>query len=166
MSFFLFRNALTAAYGQREAHALALMAFSEVLGASQTDIYADKIKQISAEEHARLENILARQLRNEPIQYIIGHTEFCGLRFRVDENVLIPRPETEELVAWVAEEQSGRPIRLLDGGTGSGCIAVSLAHLLPEAEVEAWDISPEALAVARGNAEACGAKVLFWKHTC
>ncbi len=100
-------------------------------------------------------------LRHEPIHYNVGHTEFCGLRFRVDENVLIPRPETEELVAWVAKEQKSRPIRLLDGGTGSGCIAVSLAHLLPEAEVEAWDISPEALSVARRNAELNNAKVVF-----
>ncbi len=156
-----FRSQLSVAYPPREANALALLVFEEVLGATRTDIYADKIKQISEEESRQLDNITARLLQHEPVQYVLSTAFFCGHRFAVNGSVLIPRPETEELVALVAEEQKGRSIRLLDGGTGSGCIAVSLALALPEAEVEAWDISTEALEVARRNAQANQARVNF-----
>ncbi len=156
-----FRNKLSCVYPPREANALALLVFEEVFGVTRTDVYADKIKQISEEESRRLDNIAARLLCHEPVQYVLGSTLFCGHRFAVNSSVLIPRPETEDLVALVTEEQKGRSIRLLDGGTGSGCIAVSLALALPDAEVEAWDISPEALAVAQKNAQANQAQVDF-----
>jgi release factor glutamine methyltransferase len=108
-----------------------------------------------------LEDILARLKKSEPLQYVLGWTEFYGIPFVVDSRVLIPRPETEELVDWIAGDNDSGQIRLLDIGTGSGCIAVSLAKLLPQALVEAWDVSPDALAVACHNAKENGVYVLF-----
>lgn len=99
----------------------------------------------------------------KPIQYILGETEFFSNRFFVDENVLIPRPETEELVDWVLQTYPDKtlPLHILDIGTGSGCIAVSLAKALPEAQVTAIDISPKAIAVAQRNAKRNGTKIEF-----
>jgi release factor glutamine methyltransferase len=97
-----------------------------------------------------------------PVQYVLGRTTFCGHSFRCDERALIPRPETEELVQWVLEEASGTDgLQILDVGTGTGCIAISLALALPTAQVTALDISPGALALARSNAERLGARVQF-----
>ena len=90
----------------------------------------------------------------EPIQYILGTTSFFGLDFKVDPNVLIPRPETEELVAWILKQaDSNQPLKILDIGTGSGCIAVSLAKHLANADVYALDVSPAALEMAQYNAQ-------------
>ena len=100
-------------------------------------------------------NAVLEQLKNEiPVQYILGKTHFCGLEFEVNDSVLIPRPETEELVEWIVQsvEFDGRK-KILDIGTGSGCIAISLAHKLPDATVSAMDVSNEALAIAAKNAE-------------
>ena len=108
--------------------------------------------------------LLERRLRYEPMQYILGEQEFYGLRFRVNPFVLIPRPETEHLVeAVLARMPTRRPVRIADVGTGSGAIAVSLAHSLPLAQIDALDLSHEALAVAQGNAQAhgVGARVRF-----
>lgn len=97
-----------------------------------------------------------------PVQYVLGETEFCGLNFVVGESVLIPRPETEELVAWIAEETKPDAL-ILDIGTGSGCIAVSLKKFLPGSEVYACDISTEALNVARLNADKNNQQVIFFE---
>lgn len=107
--------------------------------------------------------VLRRLSEGCPVQYVVGHTEFCDLRFAVREGVLVPRPETEELVRLIADEwgAKGSRVRLMDVGTGSGAIAVSLARLIEGAEVTAVDVSPEALAVARENAAANGADVRF-----
>ena len=106
--------------------------------------------------------MIRRLQKNEPIQYIIGIENFGGLTFEVNPNVLIPRPETQELVAWIVEDcQSGKSVRILDIGTGSGCIPVTLAKQLSEAEVESWDISEGALEVASRNCERNGVKVLL-----
>lgn len=96
-----------------------------------------------------------------PVQYVVGHTEFCDLRFAVREGVLVPRPETEQLVRLVAEKHSNSGVRLMDIGTGSGAIAVSLAKLIEGARVTAVDVSEDALAVASENAAANDAKVEF-----
>jgi release factor glutamine methyltransferase len=104
--------------------------------------------------------MLLRLQQFEPIQYIIGEARFLGRTFRVTPDVLIPRPETEELVEWILEEISPTA-RILDIGTGSGCIAVSLSKELPDATVEAWDVSDAALNVARGNSERLQAEVRF-----
>lgn len=109
-----------------------------------------------------LQPMLARIARFEPIQYILEHSYFYGRRFFVDSNVLIPRPETEELVDWIIKENNQKEkLLLLDIGTGSGAIAVSLACEMPQHQVFAWDISPAALAVAQKNALDLGAEVVF-----
>lgn len=99
-----------------------------------------------------------------PLQYVLGETEFYGLSFKVSPAVLIPRPETEELVQRVVQQYEGQKVRIWDVGTGSGCIAVSLAKMLPDAEVFATDISEEALSQARQNAELNGVGVTFARH--
>jgi len=97
-----------------------------------------------------------------PIQHILGETEFYGLTFNVNNNVLIPRPETEELVNWIIEDYKNyTEIKILDIGTGSGCIPISLAKNLPNAEIQAMDISPEALKIAKTNAEKNNVSVQF-----
>jgi release factor glutamine methyltransferase len=108
----------------------------------------------------RLEQIISDLQQGRPVQYILGEAEFCELKFKVSEGVLIPRPETEELVYRIVETAQ-RGARILDIGTGSGAIAISLARLIEGAEVVAVDISKEALAIARRNAERLGAKVEF-----
>ena len=104
-------------------------------------------------------------LREKPIQYILGKTEFAGMTFWVDESVLIPRPETEELVRWIADsaKELSSP-EILDIGTGSGCIPITLAKMLPESRVEALDISASALNTARKNARRLKARVKFFEH--
>ena len=99
-----------------------------------------------------------------PVQYVLGETEFYGLLFKVPPAVLIPRQETEELVQMIARRYTGKYVRIWDVGTGSGCIAVMLAKLLPDAEVFATDISEEALAVARENAKLNRVEVTFARH--
>lgn len=154
------RQLLATCYPEREAHAVALRVLEDAFGVSRTDVYADKVRKFSSEEEQRWQHIADRLSAGEPLQYVLGEAEFCGRSFGVAPGVLIPRPETEELVALVEQSVSGC-CRILDAGTGSGCIAVSLALALPEAEVQAWDISPEALSVAQGNAERWGAAVDF-----
>ncbi len=155
------RNALLPIYGETESRALALIIFEDGFGVSPVDIYADKVRNFSEEENRRYEDILRRMQRDEPMQHVLGSARFCGMDFRVTPATLIPRPETEELVEWVVSENADRPLRLLDGGTGTGCIAISLAKRLPLSAVEAWDISAEALAVAEENARSLDAKVRF-----
>lgn len=155
------RNALREHYPDSEALALAKMLLVEAFGFSTLELYGGKDKEISGKRLDVLNEMIARLKKNEPIQYVIGTETFCGWTFEVDENVLIPRPETQELVHWiVADWKSDASCRLLDVGTGSGCIAISLSKLLEGAEVEAWDISEGALRVARRNADRNGAQVL------
>lgn len=133
---------------------------AEVFRFSALDLYGGKDREFSEKEHAELEDILSRLKRFEPFQYITGETSFLGMPFYVDRNVLVPRPETAELVEWIVSDYASLPgKRVLDIGTGSGCIAVSLARLLPRSRVKAWDISDAALSVARRNAERNGVEV-------
>lgn len=109
--------------------------------------------ELTDKQRLQAEAIADRLAKKEPIQYILGKTSFCGLLFQVNREVLIPRPETEQLVRLIAEDFRARPLaRILDIGTGSGCIAVSLASLLPASRVAALDVSSAALQVAAGNA--------------
>jgi release factor glutamine methyltransferase len=108
---------------------------------------------------------VAATCAGEPVQYVLGEADFDGMSLRVGPGVLIPRPETEELVAWIASDLAGRgKVRILDIGTGSGCIALSLARRFPDAEVEAWDISDSALAIASDNARQLGMNVELVKR--
>ncbi len=158
------RQTLSARYSASEANALARLILEKRFGTSLTDIYMGKDKQFSPEQRKDLEDILQRLLRDEPIQYILGEADFCGETFVVTPAVLIPRPETAELVAWIGETLPAAPCRVLDVGTGSGCIAISLAKRHPAATVTAWDISEEALAIARWNNERFGTSVTFLRR--
>ena len=158
------RDALRENYPDTEVLALAKMLLVEVFGFSTLELYGGKDKEISGKHRDVLDEMIRRLKKNEPIQYIIGIETFGGLTFEVNQDVLIPRPETRELVEWIAEDcQLEDPCKILDIGTGSGCIAISLAKLLGQAEVEAWDVSEGALQVARRNAERNQVDVLFRK---
>ena len=143
---------LTGLYDAREARSIALAAVAELSGLSPSALLTDPEAELAVEG---LEESAARLAAGEPLQYVVGHTEFYGRRFAVREGVLIPRPETEELVdAILHGEREAR--RLLDVGTGSGCIAASLALGMPGTEVFAADISDDALTVAAENFQQLG----------
>ena len=146
-------------YGEREARAIARSAVAELAEIPLSALLTDPGAELAVEGLAEAEAQLAA---GKPLQYVVGHTEFYGRRFTVREGVLIPRPETEELVDRMVRSERGAR-RLLDVGTGSGCIAASLALELPEAEVYAADISDAALAVAAENFQQLGAKVTLRK---
>ena len=156
------REALRGIYPDSEALSLAKMLLVEAFGFSTLELYGGKDKEISGNRRGDLDKMLSRLQKNEPIQYVLGKETFCGLDFEVDSNVLIPRPETRELVEWiVADRKSSASSYILDIGTGSGCISISLAKFLQGSKVEAWDISQGALDVARRNAQRNGVEVLF-----
>lgn len=157
---------LSQVYDEGEAKAIARLAYEVRFDLTFTDLCLGKDTQLSADDQAQAAEICSRLLRQEPVQYVLGQAEFCGHTMMVNEHVLIPRPETEELCQWVVSEMSDerlevRDFSILDIGTGSGCIAVTLAAALPQAEVTAWDISAEALQVARENARRSGVPVTF-----
>ncbi len=108
---------------------------------------------ISKEDESRMFTALTKLNERQPIQYIIGETEFFGLPFKVNSNVLIPRPETEELVEWILKDNISKNPTILDIGTGSGCIAIALAKQLPDSRVSAIDVSEEALSMAKKNSK-------------
>ena len=151
---------LATAYADGEIKALTRILATELLGVSQMAFYMKDDIALTAEQATLLDSAIARLQQHEPIQYILGYSDFCGLRFKVTPATLIPRPETSELVEWIASEANGKK-NILDIGTGSGCIAVSLASKLSQAEVSAWDISAEALAVATENSKANNCAVTF-----
>ena len=148
--------------GSPRMNAEVLLMF--VLGVNRAYLYAHPERDLTAEDEARYDEVLARRATGMPSQYITGHQEFWGLDFVVSPAVLIPRPETEHLVETVLELARGteRP-KLVDIGTGSGCVALALAHELKDVEVYAVDVSAEALALARANAARLGldGRVLF-----
>ena len=154
------RQSLRDIYPPEELKALTMMICCDMLGFDPLDIYLGKDMILSECKERELENIIFRLQKNEPIQYIRGFAVFGGRKFKVAPGVLIPRPETEELVEVMLKEvPSGA--RILDIGTGSGCIAISLSKMLPDAKVTAWDISDTALRIARRNNEALQASVCF-----
>jgi release factor glutamine methyltransferase len=149
-------------YDERERGAIAFLLLEYILGIEKSDILANKEIAVSHLKREELEEAIDRINQGEPVQYITGKTQFLNLTFKVNPSVLIPRPETEELVDLIIKENKGRKgLRIMDMGTGSGCIAVSLAFHLPEAEVLAVDISKSALYVAAENASINRAKVTF-----
>ena len=157
------RQSLQDIYPPEEVKALTMLICCDMFCLDAVDIYLGKDITLSESKERELENIIFRLQKNEPIQYIRGFAEFEGYRFKVAPGVLIPRPETAELVDRVVRENTDA-CRLLDIGTGSGCIAISLDKKLPDAEVEAWDISEEALAIAQENNKALEAGVTFLKR--
>ncbi|HTD40155.1 MAG TPA: peptide chain release factor N(5)-glutamine methyltransferase [Mucilaginibacter sp.] len=154
-----FLHHLSTLYDTNEINSLCLIVLADVAGISSAKAKAFPEMGVSATDAERIGSILTRLKTGEPVQYILGHTEFYGLPFKVNPSVLIPRPETEELVEWGIESWRlavggwQKPFHILDIGTGSGCIAISLKKNLKDTNVSAIDISPEALTTAKENAE-------------
>ena len=158
---------LAPVYGEGEAKAMARLVFEVRFGLTLSDICIGKDTQLSADSQAELAEILRRLLCHEPVQYVLGMADFCGRQFLVTPSVLIPRPETEELCQWVTASEMtegdnrSESLRILDVGTGSGCIAITLAATMPAVQVTAWDISEGALQVAQENARRNNVYVSF-----
>ncbi len=148
-----FIGLLAEQFTQREAEQLMRFLLEDLFGIDRKMELMNPSMRIDEEQYARLSDAAERLLEGEPIQYITGKVWFDGLLFHVDESVLIPRPETEELVQLAAPElPMDKPLRIWDVGTGSGCIAIALAKRFPQATVTAFDVSEKALATARKNA--------------
>ena len=165
---------IATSYDDGEARAIARILIEELFGLSYADIVCGATEQLSADDTLRLDTAVRRIEQGEPLQHVLGYADFCGNRFSVNSSVLIPRPETEWLVDEGAKLMSDGSTptdikklnskRILDIGTGSGCIAISLKLRLGDAYVEAWDISEEALRTAQDNADALKAEVVFRKR--
>lgn len=150
-------------YPETEIIAFTRFIFSSVTGKPYSSVLAGEGEGILTSNIEKIEDMVRRLKNYEPIQYIVGETEFFGMPFFVDQNTLIPRPETEELVELVLNENAGVNLSVLDIGTGSGCIAISLARHMKDASVGAWDISSGALETASRNAARNNARVGFEK---
>lgn len=156
-------------YDPDEAQSIVRWVLDALFGLSLTDIVCGEVSRLSAADADRLEGLMRRLEQGEPVQYVVGETSFGGRSFQVAPGVLIPRPETEELCSRIVAANSRpycglqppEPLRVLDVGTGSGCIACTLALDLSPVRVSAWDISPDALLIARDNARRLQAEVNF-----
>ncbi len=146
-------------YATGEAAAINRILWEDLAGIDRATLLREGANVISPELQIKMEAALARLEKREPIQYVCGHAVFMGMRLQVNRHVLIPRPETEELVQWILDDYSSPPLpfSLLDIGTGSGCIAIALRRFLPEATITAVDASDAALDAAAANAR---------KHAC
>lgn len=157
-----FMQMLGESFPLREVEQLMRVLLEDLFGIDRKQEIMNPRLRIDECQYAVLENAVKQLLVGVPVQYVTGKSWFDGLLFQVDESVLIPRPETEELVQIVASEiPSDRPLRLWDVGTGSGCIAIAMAKRFPLAEVKAFDLSLKALETARANAERHGVQVDF-----
>jgi release factor glutamine methyltransferase len=159
---------LTDIYETGEAKAIVRLALEVRFGLTMTDILCGKIEKFTSEEQKDLKHIIQRLETGEPVQYVLGEAEFGGRTFHVEPGVLIPRPETYELCQWIMDDgrwkkEDERNASILDIGTGSGCIACTLAAEIPDTEVTAWDISDEALRIATENAKRTNVHVSFEK---
>lgn len=154
--------AAAVAYPPEEARQIAYIVSQSLCGIGRMEAALEPDAEVRGVDEACLKDTLAQVAASRPVQYILGEAEFMGMTFRVSEGVLIPRPETEELVLNILRENAARTaLRVLDIGTGSGAIAVSLARGLRGSEVDAVDVSAAALCIARANAAANGAAVRF-----
>ncbi len=148
-------------YPAREIRKFTEMIFEHLLNFSPTDILTKNNTNLSNSQVLQIKEIVNQLLIHKPVQYILGEAWFYGLRLRVTSDVLIPRPETEELVKWIVDDNDKIPVSIIDIGTGSGCIAIALALNLPLSEVVATDISERAIRLAELNAMKSGAKIEF-----
>lgn len=148
-------------YDDRESSAIAHEVMEHITGAGRLQRITDKDKKLTGEQQLQFETIKEKLTSGMPMQYALGYAWFMGRRFTVNEHVLIPRPETEELVQWVVDDYEGQAPIILDIGTGSGCIPVSLKLLLRKAKITAIDVSADALGVARINAESLSTDIQF-----
>ncbi len=144
---------LSTIYANREAQQITNLVLEEITQLTQTERVVNNKQELTAHQIHILENYLHQLKQHKPIQQVLGYTWFCNNKFLVNEHVLIPRPETEELVELITNENNNKALEILDIGTGSGCIAISLKNKLPLANVTAIDVSTFALQVAHQNAE-------------
>lgn len=160
-----FRTELSQAYPPREIASIFHLLIAHYFELPRTILAMEPQKELSAWEADLLKNALADLKAHRPVQYITGKAHFMEMDLRVTQDVLIPRPETAELVTWIVSEYSGLkvPLRILDAGTGSGCIALGLKQQLTDAEVFGMDISDSALKIARANASTLNLEVRFWE---
>ena len=158
------QTALSATYERNELTAIIRTICCDMLGIDTATYYLKEAVTLTTEQGTLLQGIIDRLRQGEPLQYIEGKAPFCGMEFAVNSSVLIPRPETAELVDWIVCEHATQQPRILDLGTGSGCIAIALSKQLPQATIEACDISAEALTVAKENARMNEAPVSFFTH--
>ncbi|MFD2871219.1 peptide chain release factor N(5)-glutamine methyltransferase [Mucilaginibacter ximonensis] len=160
--FLTYKQSLTTIYDPQETEAITLMVLTELLNTSKAAIKAFGDRGLTLTQQEELNNILGQLKTGKPLQYALGYAEFYGLRFLVNPSTLIPRPETEELVQWALAYGTGHQ-NILDIGTGSGCIAISIKNNLPDAQVSAIDISVDALNTAKENARLSGVEINFIK---
>lgn len=147
-------------YAKTEANSITQLCFEQVLGFSRTDMHTKKQETLSESQLLQLHFVLKQLTTGKPVQYVLGLAHFMGMQLAVNEHVLIPRQETEELVQWIADDYNGRKPTILDIGTGSGCIGIALSKLL-QCQVHALDNSDEALDIAKLNNKEQGARVQF-----
>lgn len=162
----IFFQELFSIYDQYELDSFFYLILEHLLNLKRIDLALNPEMELNESDFNKWEVIVSELKKQKPIQYILGETEFYGLRFLVDENVLIPRPETEELIELIIKEQAKdkmqkAKVRILDIGTGSGCIAISLAKNSPNAQVFALDVSEKAILIAKKNAEINNVNVIF-----
>lgn len=158
----LFHNELDALFGKEEVDNFFFILIESYYGIKRFQLAMDT--NLGLENNEAILSALKLLKQEKPIQYILGHTEFYGLPFKANKHVLIPRPETEELISWIIENTDvNEKLKILDIGTGSGCIAVSLAKNLPKCEIVALDISANAIKVAEGNAQLNNVEITFVK---
>lgn len=156
-------STLSGVYPKNEGDALALMLLEKIFGTSRTDLLVNAEMEFSPENVKFLKQAVDRLLANEPIQHILGEADFYGRQFKVNADVLVPRQETEELIRLIVNENKQNEPKILDIGTGSGCIACSLAKEIAGSEVHALDVSEKALEVAKENSNLLQAGVVFSK---
>lgn len=157
------RDGLAGVADPQEVQAMIRVVCEDIFNYDQVDVALRQESELPEFAPEKVADIIARLSRHEPLQYIVGSARFHGHKFKVNLAVLIPRPETEQLVDLIVDENPASDLRVLDMGTGSGCIAISLARALKFAQVEALDVSRDALNVARENAAALKAKVRFFE---
>lgn len=159
----IFRDKLQSLYDSREANAITKLVFEKVLQVNSLKIAFEKFRILTVAQRENMEQVLERLMGHEPVQYVIGEADFFGLKFKVNHHVLIPRPETEEIVEWIIDENREvmRPLYIMDIGTGTGCIAITLSKYIPSAAITGLDVSEEALQIAAENNDLNGTKVQF-----
>jgi release factor glutamine methyltransferase len=157
----LILDKLSPIYRKEEIDSISRLIFEKVTGLSALQVHLNQHQTISAANLAQITQIINRLIQFEPIQYILGESDFYGLKLKVNSDVLIPRQETEELVDWIINEYKGLTPSILDIGTGSGCIPIALVKNITGASAVGWDISAKALRIAKENAFANNVNVNF-----
>ncbi len=155
---------LSKVYPEDETKSLVHQIFAHVLNYSRFQLSLNSSNQVELKDQIKIKNIVHDLKEYKPIQYILGYTEFYNCKLKVNNHVLIPRPESEELIDWILKDKTWNYRNILDLGTGSGCLAIALSKHIKESIITALDISPEALEIARQNAELNNVRINFLQH--